>query len=93
MSRLLDWFGARNAPENPDRVAGTSRVSQNAPATWRSTASSRAAVNVAVAIRQMVMKILYESSRLEASTLGFLRARPKARATRRRPSERRWPER
>ena len=79
MSRLLDWFGARNAPENPDRVAGTSNVSQNAPASWRiNSVVQSPPVNVAVTIRQMVMKRLYESSRLEAFTLEFLRAMPKA---------------
>src|ERR1035437_10090252 len=79
MRILLDWLWTKNTVENPDKTAGTSNVSQKAPAIWRSNSVVHSPpVNVAVAIRQMVMKRLYESSWPEASTVEFLRAMPKA---------------
>src|ERR1035441_8059243 len=79
MTALLDWLWTKNTVENPDKTAGTSSVSQNAPAIWRSNSVVHSPpVNVAVAIRQMVMKRLYEDVWSEASTLEFMKAMPKA---------------
>ena len=59
MTALLDSVWTRNTAVNPDSTAGTSSVSQNAPAIWRSNSVVHSPpVNVAVAIRQMVMKRL-----------------------------------
>ena len=72
MTALLDWFCGRNAAVNPDKTAGTSNVSQNAPAIWRSNSVVHSPpVNVAVAIRQMVMKRLYEFSRVGGIHVGI----------------------
>src|ERR1017187_9580577 len=79
MRILLDWLWTKNTVENPDKTVGTSSVSQNAPAIWRSNSVvQRPPVNVAVAIRQMVINKLDETSRSEASTLEFMKAMPKA---------------
>src|ERR1700690_1502729 len=79
MTALVDWLWTKNTVENPDKTAGTSSVSQNAPATWRTNSVVQSPpVKVAVAMRQMVMKRLYEPSRSEASTLEFIKAMPKA---------------
>ncbi len=49
MTALSDSFSARNTAENPDSTAGTSNVSQNAPAIWRSNSVVHSPpVNVAV---------------------------------------------
>ena len=59
MTVLSEWFAARNPAVNPASTAGTSNVSQNAPAIWRSNNVVHSPpVNVAVPIRQMVMKRL-----------------------------------
>src|SRR6266568_3013183 len=79
MSRLLDWFWTSSTPEKPDKVAGTSNVSQKAPASWRSNSVVQSPpVNVAVAIRQMVMKRLYDDDSSAASTFEVTKAIPKA---------------
>ena len=66
--------------ENPDKTAGTSNVSQNAPAIWRSNSVVQSPpVNVAVAIRQMVMKRLYEISPSDGIHVGILESNAKGR--------------
>jgi len=72
MTVLLDWLGRENRRRIRTKTAGTSNVSQNAPAIWRSNRVVHSPpVNVAVAIRQMVMKRLYEDARSEASNVGM----------------------
>src|ERR1039458_9864109 len=79
MRILLDWLWTKNTVETPDKTPGTSSVSQNAPATWRTNSVVQSPpVNVAVAIRQMVINKLYEDAWSEASTLEYLKATPKA---------------